>query len=75
MEIGWNVTISNNNFVFFGNVAGNVRDARMTVARRGGPCERTSSFAIAAAFRLAPSRSLATVVVRPRKYVAASIGS
>ena len=28
----------------------------MTVARRGGPCERTTSVAVAAAFRLAPSR-------------------
>ena len=37
-------------------VAGDVRDAGMTVARRGGPCKRTTSVAVAAAFRLAPSR-------------------
>lgn len=60
MEIGWIIW-----YFFFENVSGNVRDARMTVARRGGPCERTPSLAIAAAFRLAPLRSL-TTVVRPR---------
>lgn len=55
---------NNNSILYFvENVAGNVRDARMTVARRGGPCERTASFAVAAAFRLAPSRCLAATTV------------
>lgn len=47
----------------------------MTVARRGGPCKRTTSFAIAAAFRLAPSRIREREparTVRPLKHVAAS---
>lgn len=57
-------------------IPGNFRDARMTVARRGGPCKRTTSVAIASAFRLAPSRSHKrepSITVRSVKHVAAVV--